>query len=88
MDDLTPKDSRPVRLTCRHGFYLRITEDVVEGSKDESDQYSEYRSISFKIQTNENLHKIMNTLDGRVNEERMKNEMFSWVKTAGKSSQV
>jgi len=40
--DLTKNISRITRLICRHGYYLRVTEDRVEGIKDENDQYSEY----------------------------------------------
>ena len=32
--------SRATRLTCWNGFYLRVTENTVEGSEDEEDPYS------------------------------------------------
>ena len=32
--------SRVTRLTCRHGHYLRVTADRVEGIKDPNDEYS------------------------------------------------
>lgn len=32
--------SRETRLKCRHGFYLKVTESGVEGSRDSDDRYS------------------------------------------------
>ena len=37
---ITKNVSRVTRLTCRHGHYLRVTADRVEGIKDPNDEYS------------------------------------------------
>lgn len=42
MENLTAKFSHQTRLTNSRGFYLRVTEDNVEGVEDENDKYSEY----------------------------------------------
>lgn len=42
MENLTPKFSHQTRLTNSRGFYLRVTENEVEGVEDENDKYSEY----------------------------------------------
>lgn len=41
MENLTAKFSHQTRLTNSRGFYLRVTEDNVEGVEDENDKYSE-----------------------------------------------
>ena len=41
MAGLTPESPHLVRLNCRHDCYLRVTENGVEGTKDENDDYSE-----------------------------------------------
>ena len=42
MENLTAKFSHQTRLTNSRGFYLRVTEDNVEGVEDENDKHSEY----------------------------------------------
>lgn len=34
-----------IRLKCRHGYYIRVTDDCVEGIKDENDEYSEFKNF-------------------------------------------
>lgn len=41
MGDLIPSYSLEKRVKCRHGYYLKVTENGVEGSRDENDLYSE-----------------------------------------------
>jgi len=47
MENLTPKFSHQTRLTNSRGFYLRVTEDNVEGVEDENDKYSECNEILY-----------------------------------------
>lgn len=44
MVHFTPNTSSPKHLKCSHGFYLRVTENGVEGSRNENDIYSEWSS--------------------------------------------
>ncbi|KAL9961483.1 hypothetical protein ACROYT_G030430 [Oculina patagonica] len=40
MGDLIPSYSLEKRVKCRHGYYLKVTENGVEGSRDENDLYT------------------------------------------------
>ncbi|RMX40448.1 hypothetical protein pdam_00009431, partial [Pocillopora damicornis] len=40
--------SRETRLKCRHGFYLKVTESGVEGTRDSDDRYTTLTMESVK----------------------------------------